>query len=167
MICYCQRNMEAQHPAIAVPPRIYAGFWLRVVATLLDAFVMFIPVGWVLTFTIIFIHVAFRMNDDIRAIVLIISLLLIPTLTLMIYSALMESSRWQGTVGKLVVGLHVGDLDGRRLTLGRSARRTVAKCLSTITIGIGYLLCGFTKRKQALHDIVAKCLVLRGRRPAS
>jgi len=158
--------MEAQLPAIAVPPRIYAGFWLRAVAAILDCFVLFIPVSWVLTFAVIFVHVVVRTAGDTQTIVMIVLLLLMPTLTLMIYSALMESSRLQATVGKLVVGLHVSDMDGRRLTLGRSAGRTIAKCLSTLTIGIGYLLCGFTKKKQALHYIVAKCLVLRGRRPA-
>jgi len=30
-----------------------------------------------------------------------------------------------------------------------------------MTAGVGYVLCGVTNKKQALHDIVANCLVLR------
>lgn len=78
-----------------------------------------------------------------------------------LYFAVMESSPWQATLGKKLLGLHVTDLNGQRLTLGRATGRTLAKYLSSMTMGIGYLLCGFTERKQALHDVVAKCLVLR------
>jgi len=78
-----------------------------------------------------------------------------------LYFALMESSPWQATLGKKVVGLYVTDIEGRRLSTGRAIGRTFAKLLSSMTAGIGYLLCGFTEKKQALHDMVAKCLVLR------
>jgi uncharacterized RDD family membrane protein YckC len=78
-----------------------------------------------------------------------------------LYFALMESSSWQATLGKKMLGLCVTDLGGNRLTLGRATGRTFAKYLSSTTAGVGYLLCGFTKKKQALHDIVANCLVLR------
>jgi uncharacterized RDD family membrane protein YckC len=30
-----------------------------------------------------------------------------------------------------------------------------------IPLGIGYIMAGFTKKKQALHDIIAGTLVLR------
>ena len=82
-------------------------------------------------------------------------------LATMFYFALMESSPWQATLGKKVVGLYVTDINGRRLSIGRATGRTFAKFLSSMTAGIGYLLCGFTEKKQALHDMVAKCLVLR------
>jgi len=78
-----------------------------------------------------------------------------------LYFAVMESSPWQATLGEKLLGLYVTDLHGQRLTLSRATGRTVAKYLSSITMGVGYLLCGFTERKQALHDVVAKCLVLR------
>jgi uncharacterized RDD family membrane protein YckC len=73
----------------------------------------------------------------------------------------MESSSWQATLGKKLMGLYVTDIEGQRLSLGRATWRTFAKYLSSITAGIGYLMCGFTEKKQALHDMVANCLVLR------
>jgi uncharacterized RDD family membrane protein YckC len=78
-----------------------------------------------------------------------------------LYSSVLESSPWQATIGKVVLRLYVSDREGRRVTLGRAMCRNLAKCLSNLTLGIGYVLCGFTKKKQALHDILASCLVLR------
>jgi uncharacterized RDD family membrane protein YckC len=78
-----------------------------------------------------------------------------------LYFAVMESSPWQATLGKKLFGLHVTDLSGQCLTLGHATGRTLAKYLSVMTAGVGYLLCGVTERKQALHDLVAKCLVVR------
>lgn len=57
--------------------------------------------------------------------------------------------------------MYVTDTEGRRLTLSRAAGRTLAKCLSTLTVGAGYALCAFTSKKQTLHDMIAKCLVMR------
>jgi uncharacterized RDD family membrane protein YckC len=62
------------------------------------------------------------------------------------------------------LGLYVTDIKGQRLSLIRATGRTFAKYLSAVTAGVGYLLCGFTEKKQALHDIVASCVVLRGSR---
>jgi len=78
-----------------------------------------------------------------------------------LYFAVMESSCWQATLGKKLMGLYVTDIEGRRLSLGRATGRTFAKYLSSMTAGVGYLLCGFTEKKQALHDMLAHCLVLR------
>jgi uncharacterized RDD family membrane protein YckC len=59
--------------------------------------------------------------------------------------------------------LYVCDTEGSRLTVSRAAGRMLAKCLSGLTIGVGFIMCGFTKKKQALHDMIAGCLVLRPR----
>jgi uncharacterized RDD family membrane protein YckC len=37
---------------------------------------------------------------------------------------------------------------------------------ASMTLGIGYIMCGFTRKKQALHDMIAGCLVLRRSRSA-
>jgi uncharacterized RDD family membrane protein YckC len=91
-------------------------------------------------------------------------LAVLPAVTMLaawFYFALLESSPWRATLGKKAVGLCVSDIEGHRLTLGRALGRNLAKCLSTLSLGIGYMMCGFTKKKQALHDMVANCLVLR------
>jgi uncharacterized RDD family membrane protein YckC len=79
-----------------------------------------------------------------------------------LYYAYCESSTWQGTLGKKALGLIVTDLEGRPVTFGRASGRFFSKIITgLIPFGIGYIMAGFTARKQALHDMIASCLVLR------
>jgi uncharacterized RDD family membrane protein YckC len=73
----------------------------------------------------------------------------------------MESSSRQATVGKMTLGLKVTDLAGRRISFARASGRYFAKYVSSMTLLIGYIMAGFTERKQALHDIIAGTLVIR------
>ena len=76
----------------------------------------------------------------------------------------MDSSSIQGTVGKMAIGIIVTDMDGQRITFARATGRHFAKIISGIILGIGYIMAGFTVRKQGLHDIIAKTLVLQNNR---
>lgn len=79
-----------------------------------------------------------------------------------LYYALLESSEWQGTAGKKALGLIVTDMQGRRVTFARASGRHFGKIVTSfIPLGIGYAMAGFTQKRQALHDILASCLVLR------
>jgi uncharacterized RDD family membrane protein YckC len=139
----------------------YAGFWWRLVAHLID--------GVVLCFVLFIV-------DFFVALMIIVStagLGLIPAygfnslLNLVIgwlYFALTESSEMQATPGKRCCKIIVTDLHGNRVSFGRASGRYFAKIVSVLTLGIGFLMAGLTQRKQALHDLIADCLVLR-RRP--
>ncbi len=81
------------------------------------------------------------------------------------YYALLESSRWQATVGKRVCGLRVTRLDGQRISLPRAIGRYFAKFLSALILCIGFLMIAWTRRKQGLHDLIADTLVVRLRSP--
>jgi uncharacterized RDD family membrane protein YckC len=72
----------------------------------------------------------------------------------------MESSPFQATIGKVAVGIYVADLQGQRISFGRATGRFFGKILSGAILLIGYLMAGFTEKKQALHDTMAGCLVL-------
>jgi uncharacterized RDD family membrane protein YckC len=78
-----------------------------------------------------------------------------------LYFALMESSAKQATLGKAMIGVIVTDADGSRISFGRASGRYFAKFVSVITLMIGFIMAAFTKRKQALHDMMAGCLVIR------
>lgn len=80
-------------------------------------------------------------------------------LVLIVYWVLMESSRWQASLGKLALGLKVVDEKGQRLTVVRALGRNLLKILSCATLMIGFMMAGWTQRKQALHDKIADCLV--------
>ncbi len=79
------------------------------------------------------------------------------------YYALFEASSWQATPGKRALKLYVTDLAGRPVTFWRASIRFFARKLSELTFLVGYVLAGFTEKKQALHDLLAGCLVLRRR----
>ena len=72
----------------------------------------------------------------------------------------MESSHRQATLGKMLLGLQVTDLEGNRISFGVATGRHFAEYLSALTLGLGYIMNVFTDKRQCLHDKVARTLVL-------
>ena len=142
----------------------YGGFWIRLVAAIIDAILIGIvvwPVAGIIAIAIGLAGGAVRMPDFgvhlVRGIVIWVLFLLIDW----IYEATLESSSKQATVGKMVLGLKVTDEHGNRISFARASARFFSKILSRMTLFIGYIMAGFTARKQALHDIIAGTLVVR------
>lgn len=125
-----------------LPPgaAIHAGFWRRCAAYMIDSLVLFIP-SMVLSF-------------------IPILGLLINLVGRWLYFALMESSASQATLGKRAMGLIVTDGKGQRITFGQASGRYFAAAISTIAAYVGYMLAGWTARKQALHDLIADTCVV-------
>ena len=153
--------------------RTYAGFWLRVVAYLLDRLIVGIVVGALIVPIILLTGIGAALKGFhpdappdpalIAAFISSIALLIGCALVLgWLYNAYFESSEWQATVGKRVLNLIVTDLAGNRISFARASGRFFSKIItSLIPLGIGYALAGFTEKKQALHDMITGCLVLR------
>ncbi len=78
-----------------------------------------------------------------------------------LYNARMNSSEQQATYGKRFMRLRVTGMGGERIGFGQASGRYFAKFLSTFALLIGFAIAIFTRRKQALHDIVAGTLVLK------
>src|SRR5208283_3281564 len=78
-----------------------------------------------------------------------------------LYEALMLSSSYQATLGKMIFGMKVTDLNGNRLSFAHATGRHFAKWLSGMILGIGYIMVAFTERKQGLHDLIAGTVVPR------
>ena len=136
---------------------IYAGFWRRFAAWFLDGLILSLVT---LPFTLQF-------GGDVAAEAARASAAgTISTVVGWLYYALMESSAKQATVGKMALGIIVTDLEGRKIGFGRATGRYFAKILSALILGIGFLMAGFTERKQALHDMVASTLVVKGNAPS-
>jgi uncharacterized RDD family membrane protein YckC len=87
---------------------------------------------------------------------------LISIVTGWLYYAGLESSSWQGTVGKKVLGIRVTDMNGNRIGFGRATGRHFAKIISGMICLIGFIMVGFTDNRQGLHDMLAGTLVLQG-----
>jgi uncharacterized RDD family membrane protein YckC len=154
------------------PNVAYAGFWLRVVAYLIDGLLMGVVFGALILIAFLafggtaFVDSLKNANPDDVLPALFVSwfLLLIPIAIVLpwLYYAKMESSPRQGTFGKVALGLIVTDMAGRPITFGRASGRFFSKLITgMIPLGIGYIMAGFTEKKQALHDMIATCLVLR------
>jgi uncharacterized RDD family membrane protein YckC len=76
-----------------------------------------------------------------------------------LYYALMES-RKGATLGKMILNIKVTDMSGNQISFGRASGRYFGKILSALTFCIGYIIAGFSQQKQALHDMLAKTLVV-------
>ena len=135
----------------------YAGFWRRFAAWILDGLLLSLVT---LPFTLQFGGDAAAQAGRASATGTI------STVVGWLYYALMESSAKQATVGKMALGIVVTDLEGRRIGFGRATGRYFAKILSALILGIGFLMAGFTERKQALHDMVASTLVVKAEAPS-
>jgi uncharacterized RDD family membrane protein YckC len=155
----------------------HAGFWKRVAAYILDAIVLYIPglliqkmmggdaaeaamkqaqLGAPGDPQVLWASLGHYYSTMMPAILIITALY-------WLYFAICESSAWQGTVGKLALGIRVTDMKGARLSFLRALGRYPAKYLSAIILGIGFLMVAWTQRKQGLHDLIANTLVLNGR----
>ena len=76
------------------------------------------------------------------------------------YFALQESSAYQATLGKRLLGLSVCNLEGERISLPKAIARNVLRLLNWLIFSFGYLLILFTAKEQGLHDLIAKTLVI-------
>lgn len=131
---------------------MYAGFWRRFAAAILDLMILLLPMA------VLSIVVALITGPKSQATA--IADLSIPVV-LWLYFSIMESSRAQATVGKRVFGVRVSDLEGDRVSFLRASARFFSKVFSILSLGMGFLMVPVTRRKQALHDIVTSCLVVR------
>jgi len=141
---------------------LHAGFWRRVVAYLIDGLILS-PVFVVLYLVVAgssAVPLAMQPGGMVPFRVFP-SLWLVWILVPWLYFALCECSAWQATPGKLALGLGVTDEYGRRIGFGRATGRFFGKFLSGFILDIGYMLAGWTERKQALHDLMAGCCVVR------
>jgi uncharacterized RDD family membrane protein YckC len=77
------------------------------------------------------------------------------------YFTLMESSKAQGTVGKMALGIKVTDINGAKLDFGKAFVRSLSRIVSGMILLIGYIMAAFTEKKQALHDIIAGTVVVK------
>jgi uncharacterized RDD family membrane protein YckC len=148
----------------ALPRRpAFAGFWLRAVAYIFDTVLISLVFGLIASFyPSTFLKFPDAASTALTSLPQLTPVAFAITLTATwFYYTMFEASAWQATPGKRVLRLYVADLNGQRVTFARAAARNFAKIISSLTFLVGYLVAGFTERKQALHDILASCLVLR------
>jgi uncharacterized RDD family membrane protein YckC len=141
---FCQRcghSLESAKRVSFSAASEYAGFWRRLAAWVIDTVIVHAVTGMLIVGT-------FGVG--------VIAVFLLPW----VYEAFLQSSEWQATVGKRVLGLVVTDLKEERISFMRATGRHFAKYISAFLLGIGFIMAAFTARKQALHDMIADTLVV-------
>ena len=127
-------------------PVIYAGFWRRFLAALLDAVILFIPN---LIIELLLMHEAPALSW------------LLTIAIGWIYAAGLESSSSQATWGKQALGISVTSTSGDRISFAQATGRHFGKWISALILLIGYLMMLWDDQKQTLHDKMANTLVVK------
>jgi uncharacterized RDD family membrane protein YckC len=138
----------------------YAGFLRRLLAFILDSIVLGILSGIVGFILGLGLGLVMGGGEAVANLAALLGFAL-GVILQWIYFAAMESSDAQATIGKMALGIKVSDLDGNPVSFARATGRHFGKYLSGIILLIGYLMVPFTAKKQALHDMLAGCLVIR------
>jgi len=139
---------------------MYAGFWRRVGAALIDQAIL-TGAFFVLIFVLAFSLIDFQSpRSPASHATLVLAAWAATIVGIWLYYALQESGSHQATVGKLACGIKVTGLDGQRISFGRATGRHFAEWITGFTFLIGYVMAAFTRRRQALHDLIAGTLVV-------
>jgi uncharacterized RDD family membrane protein YckC len=153
----------------------YAGFWLRFAAYVIDYIIIYVVQSFVFIPILGVLGISFASKMDsmdnmsdaesmgmaMGFAAVMAATALLTTIIAILYWSIMESSKYQATVGKMALGLKVSDVDGQNLDFVKSLIRNVCKIISGMILGIGYIMAGFTEKKQGLHDIIAGTLVVK------
>jgi uncharacterized RDD family membrane protein YckC/Tfp pilus assembly major pilin PilA len=144
---------------------LYAGFWRRVAAWAVDMLIVGMVHGVLVLSLGTWLMVPWAMLGGVHGAAAAkffdAALQPIGIVIVWLYFALCEASAWQATPGKLALGLQVTGEWGQRIGFARATGRTFGKYISALIMGVGFLMAGWTARKQALHDLMAGCCVVR------
>ena len=165
------RAYAAAPPVAYAPPSIYGGFWIRLLAHLIDHVILgaiAAPLFFIMVFpaAIRVAHEAEQNQEPSPEMIVAIlgsvfGYIALAFVGQWLYEALLTSSSWQGTIGKRVLRLKVVDEAGNRIGFGRATGRFFAKILSSMFFCIGFIMVGFTERKRGLHDMLASTVVMK------
>jgi uncharacterized RDD family membrane protein YckC len=160
-----QKASRATATGVAAFPAAvqHAGFWKRFAASLIDGLIIG-AIQFVLTAVGVIDNSGLRAGpgheEFDRSISQLFVLCGVMFVVQILYFAIMESTSKQATLGKMVLGIVVTDVEGKRISFGRAIGRNLGKIISTIMLLIGYFMIAFTAKKQGAHDMMAGCLVV-------
>ena len=123
---------------------VYAGFWIRLLANIIDAAILLIP------------------NIVLAAAVEPPANTLLSIAIGLVYTVGFWTAQG-ATPGKMAVGVKITTVDGEPIDFGRALLRYIGHLASVITLGIGYLMIAFTSQKRGLHDYIAGTVVVKAR----
>ena len=140
-------------------PYPYKGFWIRLVAALIDSIVLTIIIIFLAVLSLVVFGTTLGEGAGVGMFFLV---LILASLATILYKPLMEASEYQGTLGKYVLGLKIVDKNGNKISMSTSFVRTILWIIGSqlFILCLGVLMVGFTEYKQGLHDILANTYVV-------
>ncbi len=151
-------ELAGRLPAASRAPGLHAGFWMRFAAYIIDGIILSV-VSWVFMI-VLFIALGFSRDPEGQGWLLAL-FYVVAIASQWLYFALFQSSGLQATPGKMALGIMVTDERGGRVGFARATGRYFAKIISGMILYIGFMMAGWTSRKQALHDLIAGTCVVR------
>jgi uncharacterized RDD family membrane protein YckC len=134
----------------------FASFGIRLAAYLIDLIIVWV-VQFILTWMISTAMAGmFHSIGGYLVIVYLVSIIIA-----WLYFAILESSEYQATIGKMVLKVRVVDRHFNRISFGNASGRFFGKLLSGLILGIGYLMVLWTPQRQALHDQIADTYIIK------
>ena len=133
----------------------YGGFWIRLVAYVIDTVILFAVIVAGAVVYMLLAGGGSRGSDLAAGLVMLLWYLLLPLYVVV------WPPRFGATMGKLAVGYHIVDENGRHIGYGKAIARVLGQILSTLPLGLGYLWIGIDARKQGWHDKIAGTFVVR------
>lgn len=134
----------------------YAGFWIRFVAAMVDGIILSIATN---LFTVLIVLALGISNIDNPAVMIFTGI--ISFIAPFVYHILMVYKNEGSTLGKMMVGIKVISSSPEQLSLGNIIlRETIGKIISSVILLAGYIMIAFTEKKQGLHDMIAKTVVV-------
>lgn len=152
-------TMEAPQ-LMGTQPSPFKGFWIRVLATIVDMIIILVALVAVALVFGIFFGSLFGGDAGFGAGLTMFVITAIAAQFL--YKPLMEGSEYQGTLGKHFLNIKVVDKYGRRITMANSFIRTIVYLIeNAIPFGwLAFVIIAFTEENQGLHDMAADTYVV-------
>jgi len=152
--------VERPHARELAPHR-HGGFWKRLLAYLVDWLILVL-----IAIVVVMLGVVLMVAGGVSELWAWAFGHLVGLLVGWVYYAFLESSDWQATPGKRMLGMQVVDMQSGRIGLWRATGRHFGKIVSTLVLLAGFVMIGFAREKQELHDIMAGCVVVNRPPPA-
>lgn len=154
--CGREISLDSGQPAQTTQaPVKYAGFWIRFVANFIDSII--IGILSIIPTTIIALASGGTLNLEKRFEDTFDYVWIVVWAVYFVLLTYKKGATW----GKSALGLKVISAQEENLSIGRVILREIAgKFLSELTLGIGYIMAGFSRKKQALHDRIARTYVI-------
>jgi uncharacterized RDD family membrane protein YckC len=165
---YAQKLREGVTPAGAGATQFeYGGFWIRALASILDSMILAVAnyilqlVVWRPLLPSSQIHPGVPPVEILRAMWGAAGIAALVNMAINCCYEAFFVAKLGATPGKMALGLKVVRPDGGPVDLGRAFGRYFAKILSTMILGIGYIMAGFDSEKRALHDMICGTRVVK------